>query len=105
MTIEESLRAKVMEQLRPVYLQIENESHLHSGADSQTHFRLLVVSEVFEGKSRIDRQRLINDLFLQERQLGLHALTMRALTPSEWEKTRDHLDFNSPACHGGSKKT
>ena len=104
MTIEESIRTKVQTQLQPVYLHLENDSHQHAGPGSQTHFSLVVVAQIFEGKSRIERQRLINDLFPEERQQGLHALTMRTFTPGEWDKVKADFEMQSPPCHGGSKK-
>lgn len=85
--------------LAPQHLQIENESDQHAGpAGRETHFKLLLVSSAFDGLSRIDRQRKINDLLKSEFQSGLHALTQRLLTPDEWEKTKASLDFVSPDC-------
>ena len=90
--------------LAPTHLEIENESHMHSvPKNSETHFKVLAVSSLFDGKSRIDRQRLINDLLKTELQQGLHALTQKTLTPSEWEKQKTALNFDSPECLGGSK--
>lgn len=90
--------------LAPVHLEIVNESHSHSvPKNSETHFKVLVVSEKFAGLSRIDRQRLVNELVKVELQTGLHALTQKALTPEEWEKQKADLQFESPECRGGSK--
>lgn len=90
--------------LSPTHLEIENESHMHSvPANSETHFKVLAVSAVFAGKSRIDRQRIINELLKPELQQGLHALTQKTLTPEEWETQKAALNFDSPECLGGSK--
>lgn len=90
--------------LSPVHMEIENESHMHSvPKNSETHFKVLAVSEKFDGKSRIDRQRMVNDLLKAELQNGLHALTQKTLTPGEWEKQKAALNFESPDCLGGSK--
>ncbi|WP_374079095.1 BolA family protein [Bdellovibrio bacteriovorus] len=90
--------------LVPLHMEIENESHMHSvPPGSETHFKVLVVSAAFEGKSRIDRQRMINDLLKEELKNGLHALTQKTLTPAEWEKQKATLQFESPECLGGSK--
>lgn len=88
--------------LAPRHLEIEDESHQHSGPRSETHFKVLIVSEKFEGKSRIDRQRMVNELLAGELKMGLHALTQRTLTPGEWDEQREKLRFESPACLGGS---
>lgn len=100
----ERIREILTRSLAPVELGVENESHMHSvPAHSETHFKVLVVSAVFRGKSRIDRQRLVNELLKEELQSGLHALTQKVLTPEEWETQKSTLQFVSPECLGGSK--
>lgn len=96
---------RLTEALSPQHLEVENESHLHSvPVNSETHFKVLVVSAEFEGQSRIERQRRVNELLKEELRTGLHALTQRALTPQEWQRQKTH-DFESPDCLGGSKKS
>ncbi|WP_413578092.1 BolA family protein [Bdellovibrio sp. HCB290] len=90
--------------LSPSILEIENESHMHSGPGSETHYKVLIVSSLFEGKSRIDRQRSVNDVLKTEFNNGLHALTQKALTPAEFDLQKDALNFISPECRGGSKR-
>lgn len=103
-TRSERIEKILTEGLQPLQLVIENESHMHSvPAHSETHFKVLVVSSAFDGKSRIDRQRLVNELLKSELQSGLHALTQKTLTPAEWEKQMSSLEFESPQCLGGSK--
>jgi len=101
--IETSLRANIEKAFNPEYYELENESHMHSvPANSETHFRLVVVSEAFVGKSRIDRSRMVHDLMKPEMSRGLHALTQRAMTPEEWSLIKDTFVMASPACRGGS---
>jgi BolA protein len=74
--------------LRPTRLDVINESELHAGHRSSpgtgdSHFRILVVSDVFSGKSRIERHRLINDLLKDELAGGIHALALSPLAPGE----------------------
>lgn len=83
--------------LNSVHFELENESDQHSGPKGrETHFKLLIVSSVFENQSRVDRQRQIFDLLKNEMQTGLHALSIRALTPQEWEQKQNL--FQSPEC-------
>lgn len=94
---------ELLKVLKPVHLLLENESDLHAGPPGrETHFKLVLASPDFEGLSRVDRQRKINDILKAEFQSGLHALTQRLLTPAEWEKTKSDLNFVSPEC--GHKK-
>jgi stress-induced morphogen len=100
-----SLAARIEEKLKsalsPVHLAVENESGMHNvPKGSETHFKVLVVSPAFEGLGRVDRHRKVNDLLRDEFASGLHALSLRALTPSEGEAQGE---FVSPPCLGGSK--
>lgn len=91
--------------LQPVHLEVVNESHTHSvPKNSETHFKVIVVSKKFENLSLIDRQRLVNELVKSELLSGLHALTQKTLTPKEWDKQKSNLQFESPECRGGSKR-
>lgn len=62
-----------------------------SGADAYvegdgSHFTALVVSEAFAGKNRIQRQQLVYDTVRPQLLDGsLHALSLKTLTPAEWE--------------------
>lgn len=74
--------------LRPTRLDVINESELHAGhrnspGTGDSHFRILVVSDVFAGKSRIERHRLINELLKDELAGGIHALALSPLAPGE----------------------
>ncbi|KAK6947131.1 Fe-S metabolism associated domain, SufE-like [Dillenia turbinata] len=76
--------------LRPVELKIQDISYQHAGhagvrgIDGETHFNVMVVSEEFEGKSLVKRHRAIYSLLQEELQNGLHALSIEAKTPSEF---------------------
>ena len=47
------------------------------------HFRAEVVSERFEGLSRIDQHRLVYDVFGDEVGGPIHALSLKTATPEE----------------------
>jgi BolA protein len=74
--------------LRPTRLDVVNESHLHAGHRSspgtgESHFRVLIVSEDFTGKSRVERHRMVNDLLSDELKKAVHALAIKACAPGE----------------------
>lgn len=103
MTRQERILDKLGKGLETVHLVVENESHMHSvPPGSETHFKVLIVSPVFEGLGAVDRHRRVHGLLSDELRSGLHALTLRALTPSQWE-AEGAAGFQSPACLGGSK--
>lgn len=101
--LETSLRHKIEARFQPLHLVLENESHTHSvPKNSETHFRAVIVSEKFAGQTRIVRQREVLAAIDQELKAGVHAFTMRCLTPEDWAAD-PASSFVSPACHGGSR--
>jgi BolA protein len=93
MTVEDTIREKLSKAFVPTSLIIENESAKHAGhagardhlgrVTGETHFRVVVVSAVFEGKSPVDRHRQINAVLKEELAGPVHALAIKALTPAE----------------------
>ena len=88
MSLQSRMREKLMISLNPTRLDVVNESHLHAGHASspgtgESHFRVLVVSTDFEGKSRVERHRIVNELLKDELRDGVHALAIKALAPGE----------------------
>lgn len=57
----------------------------------QNHFEAYVVSDLFDGKSRIERSRMVMDSVAELFAGPLHALTIKTLTPSEWAKQQESL--------------
>jgi BolA protein len=100
---QERIERTLTEAFRPERLGVENESNRHGvPPGSETHFKVLVVSEAFAGQSPVARQRRVNDLLRGEFAAGLHALSLRLLTPDQWRQGAGE-GFVSPACLGGSK--
>jgi BolA protein len=69
-------------------IEVRDDSHLHAGhagasPEGETHFDIVIVSSDFTGQSRVNRQRSVYALLSAEFEGGLHALSMRALTPEE----------------------
>ncbi|HZM35776.1 MAG TPA: BolA family protein [Burkholderiales bacterium] len=57
--------------------------HVQVIGDGQ-HFQALVVSQVFAGKSRVQRHQLVYAALGERMREEIHALSMRTLTPEEW---------------------
>src|ERR1700704_1472534 len=65
-SVETTIREKLTQAFQPARLEVVNESHLHAGhrnspGTGETHFRVLIVSPLFAGKSRLARHRLVNE--------------------------------------------
>jgi BolA protein len=88
MRTAEIIEHKLTEAFSPQSLRVEDESHRHEGhaghrPGGETHFRVYIVSQAFQGKSRLDRHRLINAALANELQAGVHALAIHAAAPGE----------------------
>ena len=78
---------RLTEAFDPVELLIKDQSRLHAGhegaKDGKGHFDLKIVSDRFAGMSRVQRHRMIYDALGNLLQTDIHALRIKALTPSE----------------------
>jgi BolA protein len=101
--METRINDKLIDALAPVHLELVNESHSHAvPVNSETHFKVLIVSEKFVGMSRIERSRFVHDILKDELSGGVHAFTHRLLTTEEFQAQGGK--FESPPCYGGSKR-
>lgn len=94
------LTAQLTTALAPSHLEVINESANHSGDATESHFKLIVVSDYFQALKLIDRHRFINQLFKEEL-THIHALAMHTYTPAEWVLKQGAPA--SPHCAGGAK--
>ncbi|MFM9937942.1 MAG: BolA family protein [Hyphomicrobiaceae bacterium] len=88
MSVETAMRERLMVALEPTRLDVVNESHLHAGhagspGTGESHFRVLIVSPLFEGRSRVDRHRMVNDALADLLRHRVHALAIKAHAPGE----------------------
>ncbi|MGB5830530.1 MAG: BolA/IbaG family iron-sulfur metabolism protein [Thiohalocapsa sp.] len=92
--------------LGPMHIEISDESHMHSVPEgAESHFKVLVVSDAFDGEKLLGRHRRINALLGNEFAGGMHALAIHAWTPQEWFQKGGGAAPASPQCMGGSKTT
>jgi len=93
--MEDAMRSKITEALKPSTLEIYNDSHLHShhramaeNTSKETHFRVVITSESFKSKPQPSRHRMVYALMKEEmaREGGIHALQLRTRTLEEEQK-------------------
>lgn len=101
MNVQSTIETKIKSALQTAVLEVENESHMHGGPATESHYRLVIVSEEFENKALLSRHRLINKLLQDELDGGVHALAMHTYTPQEWQ-AKGEAAATSPQCLGGS---
>jgi BolA protein len=103
MTIQANIETKINNALQPEYLEVVNESHMHNvPPDSESHFKVTVVTAEFNGKMLVARHRVLNQLLKEELEGPVHALSLNTLTPEEWQEKNGEIR-KSPPCLGGSK--
>lgn len=86
--IAASIRNKLTRIFAPTELVVEDESARHAGhtgakPGGETHFRVRIVSEAFNGLSRVERQRKVYAVLKGELAGPVHALALTTLTPDE----------------------
>jgi BolA protein len=94
--LSEDRRARIEKELRErlaaVHVDVIDESHLHAGhigaRDGGGHFRAVVVSTRFEGRTPVQRQRLVYEALEDAMGNEIHALSMRTLTPVQWTRSK-----------------
>lgn len=88
MSAEQRIKEKLIVALTPVRLDVVNESHMHAGHRSspgtgESHFRVLIVSDAFTGKSRVERHRMVNEALKGDVGGAIHALALATYAPGE----------------------
>ncbi len=103
MNVHKTIEQKISEALSPTHLQVINESHMHNvPPGSESHFKLVVVTDTFSGVPRVRRHQTVNGILKDELAGPIHALSMETLTMEEWER-KGGVVRASPDCLGGSK--
>ncbi|MDP3895958.1 MAG: BolA family transcriptional regulator [Mesorhizobium sp.] len=96
MSMQQKIEQKLTAAFAPSQLVVINESHLHAGhhhtgsdhhgtfdGSGETHFRVRIVSAKFDGVSRINRHRAVNDVLSTELDGSVHALAIEPSAPGE----------------------
>jgi len=103
MTIQFDIETKLANGINALHMDVVNESNNHNvPAGSESHFKVVLVSEDFSGKALLARHRMINKILEKELQGKIHALALHTYTESEWSDSFGTTPM-SPPCLGGGK--
>jgi len=103
MDVQKTIEAKLHQAFDAQVMMIENESHKHNvPPNSETHFKVTLVSPAFVGQSKVKRHQAIYQVLAAELAAGVHALAMHPFTPEEWA-AQNQSTPDSPNCLDGSK--
>ncbi len=80
--------------LDALHVEVEDESHLHAGhagarESGGGHFRAVIVSDRFEGLSRVAAQRVVFAVLGELMSTEIHAFAMTTYTPAAWSPRPD----------------
>ena len=77
MLTPEQLRTYIQQGLECEELRVSGDGH---------HFEALIVSDAFQGKSRVQRHQVVYKALGERMREEVHALSMRTMTPDEWRQ-------------------
>src|SRR4051794_20265102 len=83
-TVSDAITRKVQATFAPEHLELINESHMHAGLRTDSHFKLVLVSEAFAGLNKVKRHQAVYRLLSDELGGPVHALALHLYTPTEW---------------------
>ncbi len=93
MTMADTIRQKLQDAFAPAELVVDDDSHKHAGHSGarpggETHYSVRIVSQAFEGLSRVERQRRVYAALAEELKPNrVHALALTTITPAEmWQE-------------------
>jgi BolA protein len=91
--VRDALEARLREGLDATHVEVIDESHLHAGhagaRDGGQHFRAVIVSEKFDGLSRVGAQQLVYQTVEEWMGKEIHSLSMKTFTPEAWAAESD----------------
>jgi BolA protein len=103
MSVQQDIELQLRSAFTPVYLDVVNESHMHSvPANSETHFRVVLVSALFDGARKVARHQQVYAELADYLAGPVHALALHTYTTAEWQERQQSAPA-SPDCLGGSK--
>lgn len=99
-TIAQQIEAAISQSFAVSVFQLQNESHLHSGPATESHFKMTLVSDDFEGVGKVKRHQRVYQA-LKDLMPQFHALALHTYSPAEWSQSPQVAE--SPLCQGGHK--
>ncbi|MDX1432837.1 MAG: BolA/IbaG family iron-sulfur metabolism protein [Gammaproteobacteria bacterium] len=104
MSIQATIESKLADGLAPAHLEVINESGQHNvPPGSESHFKVVVVSDGFRGKSLVAQHRMVYALLGDELARQVHALALHTYTEEGWRAATGTAP-DSPRCLGGKAR-
>lgn len=98
MTRQAELEALLQDAFAPLFLKVENESHMHNvPPGSESHFKVQLVSAAFTGLRPVAQHQAVYRILAEQMQ-AIHALALHTWSPEQWQ---GQAAQTSPKCMGG----
>ena len=88
----ETIRDILSKKFSPHFIEVLDESNQHQGHPEARksgggHYRLILVSDYFEGKNLLERHQTVYETLGIGKNDSIHALAIKAFTVKKWEVT------------------
>lgn len=104
MSVKERIEQNISKGLEVLHLEVINESGQHNvPPGSESHFKVVVVSNDFAGKNLVTQHRMIYRLLGSELESQVHALALHTYTEQGWRDSQGAAPM-SPPCLGGKTR-
>ena len=104
MSVQATIERKIGEGLEALHLDVINESDQHNvPPGSESHFKVVVVSNDFVDKNLVTQHRMVYKLLGSELQSQVHALALHTYTEQGWRDSQGAAPM-SPPCLGGKSR-
>tara|TARA_B100001094_G_scaffold161392_1_gene156116 strand:+ start:511 stop:813 length:303 start_codon:yes stop_codon:yes gene_type:complete len=95
-SIENNIKNLLIDAFNPSVLSIDNESHMHNvPQDSESHFKIVLVSKNFTGLSEVNRHKSVYKV-LEDILDSIHAISIHSFDENEY--TNNPIILDSPNC-------
>lgn len=100
MSIQQQIEEKLAGALELKHLEVINESGNHNvPPGSESHFKVVLVADEFDGERLVNRHRRVNEVLAEELAGPVHALAIHTYTEGEWRARNGDAPL-SPPCLG-----
>jgi BolA family transcriptional regulator, general stress-responsive regulator len=105
MSVQQTIEEKLANAMVLKHIEVINESgNHHVPPGSESHFKVVLVAEEFDGARLIARHRRVNGILASELAGPIHALAIHTYTEAEWRARQGDAPM-SPPCLGGGKSS
>lgn len=101
MSMQQRIETAIKQAFSVWVMELKNESNMHAGPATESHYKLVLVSDDFKQVGRVKRHLMVYKI-LADVMPQIHALALHTYTLEEW-KSQGGWVPDSPLCAGQNK--